>query len=863
MKIRIQCLSAALALFSAFSLPPSAAFAQGTAFAYQGRLNNGGSPAAGTFDFVFTLYDTNITGLAIAGPVTNNGVGVTNGLFTTLVDFGPGAFTGGATNWLEIGVATNGVLTFNTLAPRQELTPVPYAVYAESAGGLPGLLVVPDTNGAPSLIGGSSLNFIGADVLGAAIGGGGADDFLGSAYSNGVTGDFGVVGGGIGNTAGPGYYTVVGGGFGNTASGGTAAVLGGAENLADGSYAVVVGGFGNHADGAGTFVGGGGYDGTTYQSNFGIANASFIGGGLNNYINSGADYSVIGGGHGDIVDVSSYNSAIGGGDQNWIGAYTDHSYVGGGLANSMLISGGGTANVIGGGEYNGLGSSNSTYILDAVIAGGGNNQILGFPDLNADYLSGAVISGGDGNLAEGNDATVGGGNINSAISNYCTVGGGVGNLASGVSATVAGGGQLLIFPSVSGVKPAGYLPGLGAGNTASGDYSFVGGGRRNTASAIATVVAGGDGNTASLDDSVVSGGWGNMASDVDTVISGGDNNNAGAPAAVVAGGEHNMATGDHSVVSGGIGNTASGDHTAVVGGQGNSVGGSYGVVGGGQGNNSVGAGDVLAGGYNNSSSGGNNSTISGGNNNGSSGSDAVVGGGQNNQVSAFFTTIGGGVNNTATNDTASVSGGTNNAAGGFASTVAGGANNQALGDYSLAAGDNAEAAWSNSFVWSDGSTNTVSTTNNQFVARAVNGFVFYTSTSNLIAASLAPGETSWATLSDRNAKKDFAPVNTQAVLEKLAGVPVEQWHYKWESADSTPNLGPMAQDFIHAFYPGRDDKSITTLEFDGVELAAIQGLNQRVNDKDAEIQALKQQNEELEKRLDNLEEAVKSIANKN
>ena len=39
--------------------------------------------------------------------------------------------------------------------------------------------------------------------------------------------------------------------------------------------------------------------------------------------------------------------------------------------------------------------------------------------------------------------------------------------------------------------------------------------------------------------------------------------------------------------------------------------------------------------------------------------------------------------------------------------------------------------------------------------------------------------------------------------------------------NDVPNIGPMAQDFKAAFYPGRDDKGISTLEFDGVELAAI------------------------------------------
>ena len=84
-----------------------------------------------------------------------------------------------------------------------------------------------------------------------------------------------------------------------------------------------------------------------------------------------------------------------------------------------------------------------------------------------------------------------------------------------------------------------------------------------------------------------------------------------------------------------------------------------------------------------------------------------------------------------------------------------------------------------------------------------------------------PNATSWTTVSDRNAKKNFRPIDPVTVLDKLAAVPVEQWNYKWEKDNDVPNIGPMAQDFKRAFYPGRDDKGISTLEFDGVELAAI------------------------------------------
>lgn len=103
------------------------------------------------------------------------------------------------------------------------------------------------------------------------------------------------------------------------------------------------------------------------------------------------------------------------------------------------------------------------------------------------------------------------------------------------------------------------------------------------------------------------------------------------------------------------------------------------------------------------------------------------------------------------------------------------------------------------------------------------------------------------TISDRNAKKDFAPVDSVDVLEKLAALPITRWHYRWEEESATPHIGPMAQDFKAAFYPGRDDKSISTQEADGVALAAIQGLNRKLEQQRAENAELKQELAELKK----------------
>jgi hypothetical protein len=71
----------------------------------------------------------------------------------------------------------------------------------------------------------------------------------------------------------------------------------------------------------------------------------------------------------------------------------------------------------------------------------------------------------------------------------------------------------------------------------------------------------------------------------------------------------------------------------------------------------------------------------------------------------------------------------------------------------------------------------------------------------------------------------------------------------------------MAQDFYAAFNVGTDDKHIGLGDEGGVALAAIQGLNEKVDEKDAEIDSLKQQNESLEKRLNQMEALLKQLTN--
>jgi hypothetical protein len=111
----------------------SPALAQGTAFTYQGRLITGGTNANGSYDLTFALFTASSGGVQVGGTLTNAAVGVSDGLFTLPLDFG--FVFNGTPYWLQIGVRTNGVGAFTALSPRQQLTPVPYAITAENVDG--------------------------------------------------------------------------------------------------------------------------------------------------------------------------------------------------------------------------------------------------------------------------------------------------------------------------------------------------------------------------------------------------------------------------------------------------------------------------------------------------------------------------------------------------------------------------------------------------------------------------------------------------------------------------------------------------------------------------------------------------------
>lgn len=132
--MRNRLLAAAIA-----ALPSFAALAQplSTAFTFQGRLDNAGSPASGVYDFQFALFDAAAGGSQLGTTLCSDNVAVSGGTFTVQLDFGT-QFAGNQ-GYLEVrvrpdtGLSCGSAAGFTTLAPRQNLTAAPNASFSLNA----------------------------------------------------------------------------------------------------------------------------------------------------------------------------------------------------------------------------------------------------------------------------------------------------------------------------------------------------------------------------------------------------------------------------------------------------------------------------------------------------------------------------------------------------------------------------------------------------------------------------------------------------------------------------------------------------------------------------------------------------------
>jgi len=184
-----------------------------------------------------------------------------------------------------------------------------------------------------------------------------------------------------------------------------------------------------------------------------------------------------------------------------------------------------------------------------------------------------------------------------------------------------------------------------------------------------------------------------------------------------------------------------------------------------------------------------------------------------------------------------------------------GNNAVASGMGSIAIGTDVTADETGSITIGDRSnpnTNLNATAQNQFLVRAAGGSIIYSNSTLTAGVTLAAGGGSWSSVSDYHRKENFEALNGEDVLQRLRAIPVSSWNYKSQDA-SIRHIGPMAQDFHAAFGVGEDEKLINTIDIEGVSIAAAKALDTRTTEQQAEINALKQRNAELEERLRRLE----------
>ena len=748
-----------LVLFAALGLPMSAVLAQGTAFTYQGQLNNNGSPASGTYNLTFSLYNASSGGSQVGGTITNTGVSITNGLFTVILEFGD-PFDG-TPYWLQIGVRTKGATLFSALSPRQELTPTPYAITAENVDGLVSAsqligtlpsVVFSGVYGNPLTLnnpansfsgnGGGLTNLSAAQLTSIGNATGGSDNFfVGPAGNPTTSGSY--------NTA-EGvqalFYNTTGGG--NTANGGFALFYNtsGYYNTAYGYQALVLNtiGFQNTANGVAAL---GNNTSGYYNTAIGVQALG--------YNTSGWDNTAIG------DQALFYNTT---GDGNTAIGYAALELNTNGFQN--------TANGVDALYNNTSGFENTANGVAAL-----QNNTSGSDNIALGYQAGYHITTGSFNIDIGNQGLstdtniirIGSGQSQAFIAGVINGnGGGLTNLnASQLTSGTVPSAALTSVPaaSLTGTIAPAQLPAAVVTNTETGvtlSGAFNGNGSGLTYLNASQLTSVGNTNGPNAFDNFFVGPAGNSM-----------NSGAG-----------NTAIGSYALFM----NTSGSDNTA----------------------NGRGALFLNTSGSDNTANG--TSALY----NNTSGSDNTA-----NGLAALFS---------------NTSGGKNTADGGWALlNSTSGSNNIALGYY---AGANISTGSYNIDIGNEG----LSTDTN--IIRIGSG-----QTTTYLAGAIM-------TSSDQNTKGGFEPVDTKIVLEGVAALPITRWHYTNDVA--TPHLGPMAQDFRAAFKLGVDDKHIATVDEEGVALAAIQGLNRKlessVQEKEAEIQDLKQSVDELKKLVQSLSE---------
>jgi hypothetical protein len=445
--------------------------AQGTAFTYQGRLNDAVAPANGIYDLTFALFNAGSGSGQVGGTQTNTALAVSNGLFTVTLDFG--ANFPGADRWLEMRVRTNGSGTFTTLAPRQKLTATPYAITAGDVTG---------ANVARLNLSNTTVQATGHPIVTSGFITGAIVDSGGSGYTtapsvivNDSTGSGAIISATVSNGA---VVSLTVNNAGSSYSPAATLTIGLPPNNAKQTFSGtnLFSGVNTLTNQNNVFAGDGsgltglwrlsGNAGTTPGTHFlgttdnqplevrvnnrralriepTTNSPNVIGGFSNNVVSGGATGATIGGGgsFGNANQVTANFGTIGGGRLNLVSG--DISTVAGGYQNRIESA---FASAIVGGENNRI-VGPGAIINDGSFIGGGDDNLIWGPRVSSTIsLGGAsTIVGGNMNTIETNAdfSFIGGGTANTIGTNsdFSTIGGGNQNVIApnSFAATIPGG----------------------------------------------------------------------------------------------------------------------------------------------------------------------------------------------------------------------------------------------------------------------------------------------------------------------------------------------------------------------------------------------------------------------------------------
>lgn len=439
---------------------------------------------------------------------------------------------------------------------------------------------------------------------------------------------------------------------------------------------------------------------------------------------------------------------------------------------------------------------NGAPVTSNVIGGSSANNV------NLD-VRGATISGG-GVPAGNSDPQTQAAGPNRVTDHYGTVGGGEANVA-----------------------------GNGSGTVQDAMSATVAGGRMNTASGRASAVGGGDQNRATGSSSVIAGGLSNVAAGSSSAISGGFLNEANGPLSAIGSGIFNVTLGDKSVVPGGDNNCAGGENS-FAGGSSAKVLPAFNPGG-------TGACSGLTG-YNGVA---HNGTFVW--------ADRQSTSFQSTGPNQFLVRAqgGSGINTAPIAADVELSIAADSDGGDFANIFLRQRTNNA--GILLSAGGAASTDANNAGLFIDHFNG--AGLQGRRVELLGNGVTIIRS--NITGANsgvtMAAGAGAWSALSDRNVKTAITAIDPAAILDGVLALPISEWSYIAQG-EGIRHLGPMAQDFAAAFDLGENDTTISSIDADGVALAAIQGLNSKLERENAALRARLDALEGLVARLEALEQ---------